>query len=127
MPVDYVARVIYLVCEHNDPGESYHLANTIETPHEFYIPRMLQAVGVSGVTRVDRVPDDKNSLEELYYKSVGALYTPYITCEPMCFDTENLRHLSNRFGLSCPKLDEEALGVLMGYARDRNFGLKLRP
>ena len=126
VPVDYVVKVMYLICEQDDPGESYHLVNNVETPHDFYIPRMLDAVGISGVTQVDRVPEDRTFLENLYYRTIGSLYTPYITCEPMLFDVSNLQRLLKKFDLRCPTLDEKALGILMHYAKDRDFGLTIR-
>ena len=53
VPVDYVAKAMYLVCDHDHAGSSYHLANDRETPHEQYIPQMLETLGVSGVSQVD--------------------------------------------------------------------------
>ena len=67
VPVDYVAKVMYLVCDQEDAGTSYHLVNELDTPHELYIPQMLEAIGVTGVTQVDRVPSSKNVLERLYF------------------------------------------------------------
>jgi nucleoside-diphosphate-sugar epimerase len=127
VPVDYVAKVLYLVCDQEDAGSSYHLVNELDTPHELYIPQMLEAVGVTGVTHVDKVPSNKNAIEKLYYRSVGAIYTPYLTSAPAVFDTTNLRPLLDRVGLECPPVNKKALASLMAYAVERDFGLSLRP
>lgn len=127
VPVDYVAKVMYLVCDQEDTGTSYHLVNQLDTPHGLYIPQMLEAIGVTGVTQVDRVPGNKNALEELYYRSVGAIYTPYLTSAPMAFETTNLKPLLDRAGLKCPPVNQKALASLMAYAKERDFGLSLRP
>ncbi len=90
--------------------------------HEAYIPHMLRSINVEGVSGVDRIPDDKNSLERLYYKSVGSLYTPYITCAPMQFDTSGVETLTRKADLKCPAVDEASFDKLMDYAKQRNFG-----
>jgi nucleoside-diphosphate-sugar epimerase len=122
VPVDYAAKMMYQICEQNHPGESYHLVNDKITPHNFYIPQMLRAVGVAGVSQADRIPEDKNSLERLYYKSVGSVYTPYITCDAMHFDVSNLETVTRQAGLQCPAIDEAAFEKLMDYAMKYNFG-----
>lgn len=123
VPVDYVAKAMYLVCDQDHPGSSYHLVNDAETPHSRYIPQLLEAIGVSGVTQVDHVPVSRNALEDLYYRTVGALYTPYITCGPMLFESMNLKPLLSRAGLRCPAISPRALGSLMRYAIERDFGM----
>jgi nucleoside-diphosphate-sugar epimerase len=127
VPVDYVAKVMYLVCDQEDTGSSYHLVNELDAPHERYIPQMLEAIGVTGVTHVDRAPSNKNALEKLYYRSVGAIYTPYLTSGPMAFETTNLKPLLDRAGLECPPVNQKALASLMAYATERDFGLSLSP
>ncbi len=122
VPVDYVAKAMYLVCDQEDPGDSYHLVSDSETPHRRYIPQLLDSIGVTGVTQVDTVPTGRNALEALYYRSVGALYTPYITCDPILFDSSNLQPLLRRAGLRCPRITPAALSSLMRYAMRRNFG-----
>ncbi len=123
VPADFAAKAMYWICERNHPGESYHLVNEKETSHDSYIPQMLRAINVAGVSRVDRIPEDKNPLEKLYYKSVGSLYTPYITCDPIHFDTSSLKTVIQQVGLKCPVIDEAAFDKLMDYAKQRDFGL----
>ncbi|HKM89223.1 MAG TPA: SDR family oxidoreductase [Candidatus Acidoferrales bacterium] len=127
VPADYAAKVICSVCEQGDAGESYHLVNNAETAHELYIPQMVRAVGVAGVTQVSRIPEDQNRQEKFYYKSVGASYTPYITCEEMRFDAANLQQVLSRDGLSCPAVGRREFALLMAYAIEHDFGLKNSP
>ena len=113
VPVDYLAKAMYLVCDRNDPGESYHLASHAETPYRFFVPQMLDALGIRWVSQTDSVPVDQTKLESLYYRSVGAIYTPYVTSGPMNFDTSNLRPFLERHGLKCPDLDASSIAALM--------------
>jgi len=126
VPADYAAKVVYQVCAQEDPGESYHLVNNRETPHSVYIPLMLETVNIRGVRQADKMPDNINRLEQLYYKTAGSVFTPYITGEPMLFETGNLTSVLDNAGMSCPAVDERSFPVLMEYARKYDFGLKAR-
>ena len=113
VPVDYVARTMLEIVTANHPGESYHLTNHADTPHAFYMPRMLKAVGVTGIVQTDSVPRDQSPLEQLYYRSVGGVYTPYITADSMIFEP------CDRV---CPRIGEAELDALLSYAIERDFG-----
>ena len=123
VPADYAAKVMYKVCIKKDSGEYYHLVNNQETPHDLYINLMLKTLNISGIKHADRIPNDKNNLEKLYYKTVGKVFTPYITSEPMLFDAGNLVNLLHKEELLCPAVDEKNFLVLMKYAKQYDFGL----
>jgi len=123
VPADYAAKVMYQVCVQGDPGESYHLVNEQETPHSVYIPNMLKTLNIRGTKKTDRVPEEMNGLERFYYKTVGRVFTPYITSGPMLFSTKNLRKVLDRAGLSCPAVEDERFSLLMERAKERDFGV----
>lgn len=124
VPVDYAAKVIYQVCIQQDPGESYYLVNNAETMHRDYVCWMLEVANVSGTTFVRNVPEDFNDLETFYYKTIGSIFTPYVSSDPMLFDTENLRSALACAGLECPSVDRKNFMKLMMSAKACNFGLK---
>lgn len=123
VPADYAAKIMYQVCMRNDLGNSYFLVNNQETPHSVYIPLMLKALNISGPTQVDKIPEQMNHIERLYYKTAGRVFTPYITCEPILFDVSNLAGVLRKTNLSCPVVDEKTFPMLMKYAKKENFGL----
>ncbi len=123
VPGDYAAKVMYQVCAQDDPGESYHIVNERPLPVRELEPFVMEALRVRGVRAVDGEPEDKNRLEELYYKTVGALFTPYVTSGPMLFDTGSVQSAVRRVGLECPPVDEENLRILFDYAAAHNFGM----
>lgn len=125
VPVDYVAKVMYQVCAQKDPGESYHLVNDTETPHSLYIPIMLDKLKITGTRHMSGKPGGKNRFESLYYKTAGKVFSPYITSDPIHFDTDNLRDVLVRSGLSCPPIDNKTFSILMDYAKERDFGFDL--
>ena len=124
VPADYAAKVMYLVATRQDDGGSYHLVNEKETLHGEYIPLMYETLNIQGLTHVDRVPEKTNKLEGLYYKTVGKIYTPYITSEPMLFNVDNIKQTLNEADLSCPEVDMKNFRTLMAYARKKNFGIQ---
>jgi len=123
VPADYAAKVLYQVCAQDDPADSFHLANDNETPHSTYIEEMLHTLSISGVRQVTDIPSNMNELEKLYYKTVGAIFTPYITAKPMLFDVSNLANIAKAADLSCPPVDRERFSILMRYAQYRDFGM----
>lgn len=125
VPADYAAKVVYEVCSQKVDGDSFHLVNNQETPHAWYIKKMLETINVEGVVPVETLPRDLTVIEDVYYnKSVGAIYTPYITMEPMLFSTDNLKPVLKRAGIDCPPIDSENFTTLMHFAKTRLFGLE---
>ena len=125
VPVDYAAKMLIAACKHDTPDGSYHLVNSQEIKNIDCISWMLKALNITGHEFVDKEPDDKNKFEEFYYKTVGKIFTPYITCNPMLFCKKNLDAVEERIGISCPVVNEENFGKLMSYAKSKIFGLEI--
>lgn len=123
VPADYAAKVMYLISTQVEGSGSYYLVNDAETLHREYIPIMFETLNIQGFTHVDDIPKDMNRLETLYYKTVGKIYTPYITSDPMLFDVKNLGPILSVEGLSCPEVNGDNFKALMAYARENNFGI----
>ena len=121
VPADFAAKFIYEVCMKQLPGYSFHVVNTDETPNNVIFPFILSSLNIEGVERVDRVPTNpKNKLERFYYKTVGHIFTPYMTAETMLFHNSGE---CNKLDITCPKVDADSLSILMSYAAKQNFGL----
>lgn len=123
VPADYAAKVIYQVCMQNTEGNSFHLVNDNETPHTMYIQAMLKTINFTGVIQANEVPENMNRLEQLYYKTVGSVFTPYIISNPMFFDTQNIKKIMSNANVTCPRVNFDNFSILMNYAKEHNFGL----
>lgn len=121
VPADYIGKIIYTVCINNHKEQSFHVVNNAETPHKLYTDIMLESINVSGVKYAKDVPVDKNRLETLYYKTVGSIYTPYITMKPMLFNVDNLQDVFDNTRIICPIVDEKNFKALMNFVVERNF------
>ena len=123
VPADYAAKVMYQICMQSAEGESYHLVNDYETPHRIYIPIMLKTINFDGVVQVNAVPENMNKIEQLYYKTVGSVFTPYIVSGPMLFNTQNIKKVMMKAGVACPRVNSDNFSILINYAKGLDFGL----
>lgn len=124
VPADYCAKIMYHTCIYNLPGDSFHLVNSAETPHDLYLNLMLDEIKVKGVRCVSEIPTDCNKVEQFYYKTVGLFFTPYLVSPKMDFDVTSLNELLSLKEYQCPIVDEVSFKLLMKYACNVNFGLK---
>lgn len=125
VPADFAAKVMYEVCVSDRGDIGFHLVNEKETFHAEYTKALLSSIGIDGIWSVDEVPEKKTPLEALYYRHVGKIFTPYVTSEPMLFDTRNLEDVYNNSSLTCPPIDSNALEILIEYAKQYHFGIDL--
>jgi len=124
VPVDFAAKTLYQVCKQNIEGAHFHLVNEHETPHVFYLSKILEACNITGFTFVEDMPKDLSSLEFFFYKTVGAVFTPYSIQNEIKFNTDNLQELYRTQNLYCPQINQDNFKLLMDYAKSKNFGLK---
>ena len=88
-----------------------------------YVPLMTEAINLQGVEIVAAIPESVNRVEKLYYKTLGRIYTPYVTAPPMLFDVTNLEAIRRGAGIECPRINPERFRILMSYARSHDFGV----
>jgi nucleoside-diphosphate-sugar epimerase len=112
VPADYAAKAMYRLTINNTSNNSFHLVNASETKHDFYLPAMTKAINMEGMQQVNHQPiNDLNELETMYYKTVGAIFTPYITSAPIHFTRPDM-------DLECPAIDSDNFYKLLKYALD---------
>ncbi len=120
VPVDFAAKAMLQVCLRSEVGDSFHLVNDEETPHNLYVSLMFDTLGIEGIQQVDTLTYPLN--EKLYYAKIGKLYTPYITSAPILFNTDSVRRVLNAAGLKCPTIGRQNFAILMDYAQQHDFG-----
>jgi len=79
---------------------------------------IMKEVGYSNYTLIPNSADFKyaNSIEKMYYESIGKHLNPYFTTTANEYDTTVLNSI-----LEIPKLDQEALTNMIRYAKLNNF------
>ena len=125
VPVDFVAKMLYQVCKQDLEGDYFHLVNNQETNNEFAIGKIFELFNISGYELVDSIPENLNPLENFYYKTIGNVFTPYITQKEIKFNTDNLQEISKQQNLYCPEINDNNIQILLDYAKSKNFGVKM--
>jgi nucleoside-diphosphate-sugar epimerase len=117
IPVDYVAKVIVNTFERDDI-EQLNIVNNKSFNMVKGLQLIMKEVGYSNFTLIQNPLDFqyKNTIEKLYYESIGKHLSPYFTTAANEYDTTLLNSI-----LEIPKLDQEAFTNMIRYARINNF------
>ena len=117
IPVDYVAKVVVNTFEKDDV-EQLNIVNK----KSFNMLKGLELImNEVGYTNFTFIPNDlnfeyKNSVEKMYYESIGKHLKPYFITDVNEYDTTLLNSI-----LEIPKLDNEDFTNLIRYAISNNF------
>lgn len=117
IPVDYVSRVIVSTFQRTDivqlnivHNKSFNLVKGLQL--------IMKEVGYSNFSIIPNSLDFdyKNTIEKLYYESIGKHLKPYLTSAANEYDTTLLNSI-----LEIPKLDAESFTNMIRYAKLHNF------
>lgn len=122
-PADYAAKLVYNTALSENSYKSFHIVNETDIPTEKASEIIFEALNINGYSFVDSEPKDKNPFEEMYYRSVGKIFTPYIIDQPLRYLNYNLQEVIRDNNLTCPEMDSTNFSKLIDYAKRHNFGL----
>ncbi len=117
IPVDYVSKVIVSTFRRTDivqlnivHNKSFNLVKGLQL--------IMKEVGYSNFSIIPNGLDFdyKNTIEKLYYESIGKHLKPYLTSAANEYDTTLLNSI-----LEIPKLDAESFTNMIRYAKLHNF------
>jgi nucleoside-diphosphate-sugar epimerase len=117
IPVDYVSKVIVSTFERTDivqlnivHNQSFNLVKGLQL--------IMKEVGYSNFSIISNSLDFdyKNTIEKLYYESIGKHLKPYLASAANEYDTTLLNSI-----LEIPKLDSESFTNMIRYAKLHNF------
>ena len=117
IPVDYVSKVIVSTFQRTDivqlnivHNQSFNLVKGLQL--------IMKEVGYSNFSIIPNGLDFdyKNTIEKLYYESIGKHLKPYLTSAANEYDTTLLNSI-----LEIPKLDAESFTNMIRYAKLHNF------
>jgi len=117
IPVDYVAKVVVNTFERDDI-EQLNIVNDKSFNIAKGLQLIMKEVGYTNFSLMQNTLDFKykNTIEKLYYESIGKHLKPYFTTAANEYDTTLLSSI-----LEIPKLDPEAFTNMIRYARLNNF------
>jgi len=123
IPADYGAKLLLLTSLNGNKENSYHLANETDFHVKTLLNNILGNLNISGHSFTYDEPDNKTQLEQLYYRSVGKIFTPYIIDPPLHYNNENLQGIIKEKKLKCPEMNETNFQKLLDFAKKHNFGI----
>jgi nucleoside-diphosphate-sugar epimerase len=117
IPVDYVAKVIVNSIERDDI-EQLNIVHNKSFNMVYGLQLIMKEVGYSNFTLIQNPLDFKykNTIEKLYYESIGKHLNPYFITTANEYDTTLLNSI-----LEIPALDQKAFTNMIRYARNNNF------
>lgn len=117
IPVDYVAKIIVNTFQRDDI-QQLNIVNDKSFNFAKGLQLIMKEVGYTNFTLIKNTLDFeyKNTIEKLYYESIGKHLKPYFITHPNEYDTTLLNSI-----LEIPKLDNEAFTNMIRYARLNNF------
>lgn len=117
IPVDYVAKVIVNTFKRDDIEQLNIVHNKSFNMMEG-LKIIMAEVGYSNFTLIPNNLDFnyKNTIEKLYYESIGKHLKPYFIADANEYDTTLLNSI-----LEIPKLDNEAFSNMIRYAIANDF------
>jgi nucleoside-diphosphate-sugar epimerase len=117
IPVDYVAKVIVNTFERDDI-EQLNIVNDKSFNIVKGLQLIMKEVGYTNFTLIKNPLEFKykNTIEKLYYESIGKHLKPYFITNPNEYDTTLLNSI-----LEIPKLDNEAFSKMIRYAILNDF------
>ncbi|PKH68256.1 hypothetical protein CXF59_02650 [Flavobacterium sp. ALD4] len=117
IPVDYVAKVIVKTFQRNDILQ-LNIVNDKSFKFSKGLQLIMKEVGYTNFTLIKNMVDFeyKNTIEKLYYESIGKHLKPYFITAPNEYDTTLLNSI-----LEIPKIDNEAFTNMIRYAKLNNF------
>ncbi|MEC5165581.1 nucleoside-diphosphate-sugar epimerase [Flavobacterium sp. PL11] len=117
IPVDYVAKVIVKIFERNDIEQLNIVHNRSFNMMEG-LQLIMKEVGYTNFTSIKKPLNFiyQNTIEKLYYESIGKHLNPYFTSRANEYDTTLLQTI-----LEIPVLDDQALTDMIRFAKNNNF------
>jgi len=120
IPVDYVAKVIANV--YQEKISQLNIVHSKCTNIVTGMGRIIKAVGFNNFTFLNSsggelLLEQKNRLEEMYYKTIGLHLSQYLTSKPYEYDTDLLESI-----IPLPKYNiEDYLEYTISYAKTKDF------
>ena len=117
VPVDFVSKAI-LYAFLNPSINELNIVNPKQILHKNYVGDVLESFNVKSYEYVSVKPENLNSFEQLYYKSIGGLFEKYVSIPDLQFKSEQILKLVEQLQL------DVTLGVHKNFMNLINFSVE---
>lgn len=123
IPADLAAKLMLGLISKGESRTSFHICSNSETPHCTYASLTLDFLKIIACELVDKMPENMNRIEALYYRTVGKVFTPYVTSKPMDFDMLFESEVMQELGLNFVDINYQNFQFLLSFAQTRGYGI----
>jgi len=120
VPVDFVAKSILYAFQNSEIKE-LNIVNPRQILHTNYVGKVLEAFKIDSYDYVTNMPENLNSFEQLYYKSIGSLFEKYISIPDLQFKSEQILKIIEQLQLDITLGVHENFMNLINYSVEQNF------
>ena len=117
VPVDFVSKAI-LYAFLNPKIKELNIVNPTQILHKEYVCDVLESFDVNSYEYVTEKPENLNTFETLYYKTIGDIFENYISIPDLQFKTDQILKLIQQLKL------ENTLGVHENFMNLINFSVE---
>lgn len=99
VPVDFVAKSV-LHAFLDASIKELNIVNPKPILHSVYVGQVLEAFGIKNYEYVSEKPEDLNSFEQLYYKTIGNLFEKYISIPDLKYKNHQIKKVMKELNVT---------------------------
>lgn len=98
VPVDFVAKsVVHAFLKPNI--KELNIVNPKPILHSVYVGQVLEAFGIKNYEYVSEKPENLNSFEQLYYKTIGGLFEKYVAIPDLQYKANRIKKVMKELNI----------------------------
>ncbi|WP_107037940.1 SDR family oxidoreductase [Brumimicrobium mesophilum] len=120
VPVDFVSKAILYAFLNPEIGE-LNIVNPKQILHKDYVGDVLEAFDIHSYKYVEEKPENQNTFETLYYKTLGSLFEKYISVPDLQFNPDSILKLIDQLKLDITLGVHENFMNLINFSVEKKF------
>ena len=120
VPVDFVSKII-LHCFLTPSIKELNIINPKKILHKDYVGDVLESFKVNSYEYVTEKPDNLNTFEHLYYKTIGSIFENYISIPDLQFKSDIILKLIDKLQLDATLGVHKNFMNLINYSVEKKF------
>lgn len=120
VPVDFVAKAVLYAFLKSDLKE-LNIVNPVQILHKDYVGNVLRSFKINDFEYTATKPENLNTFEAIYYKSIGLLFEKYVSIPDLQFNAEAISTLIKQLGLDYNLGVHENFMNLINFSVEKNF------
>lgn len=120
VPVDFVSKAI-LHAFKNPSIKELNIVNPKQILHKNYVGKVLESFQMNSYEYVNEKPENLNSFEQLYYKTIGSIFENYISIPDLQFKSDQIVKLIQQLQLDLTLGVHENFMNLINFSVEKKF------